>query len=419
MKILWFANTPCSASEILLPNQQRGGWLKSLENEIAIRPGIELSIGFYTNKTLDIFRYNDTTYYPITRFSSGSALKKAIKRITGTGNDEKEIPVLLEVIEKVRPDIIHIHGTEQNFGLLVKQVAIPSVVSIQGILSPYNEKYYSGIPESIVSRYESRKHKILFKSFATSKRDMAAHAKREREILAAATNVIGRTEWDKRITRILAPRSTYYNNNEMLRTAFYNIAWQKTKFNKTIRIVTISSNGLFKGFESVVKTAEVLNTYKGIRFEWIIIGINEYDSIVQIVKKWLRADLSALNIELLGTKTQEEITKLLQEADIYCQVSHIENSPNSLCEAMLMGMPVIATHAGGTSTMMEDRKEGVLIQEGDAYSMAGAIVELAENFPLAAAYGAHARQKALVRHDKKEIADGLIHIYQSIIKLNN
>lgn len=40
--------------------------------------------------------------------------------------------------------------------------------------------------------------------------------------------------------------------------------------------------------------------------------------------------------------------------------SHIENSPNNLCEAMILGMPCIATDAGGTSTLLSNMKDGLL-----------------------------------------------------------
>ena len=78
---------------------------------------------------------------------------------------------------------------------------------------------------------------------------------------------------------------------------------------------------------------------------------------------------------------------------IYIAISHIENSPNSLCEALILGAPCIATNAGGTSSLIEDGNNGILIQDGDAYSMAGAIIELTENYNIAIDYGNSARKK--------------------------
>ncbi len=98
-----------------------------------------------------------------------------------------------------------------------------------------------------------------------------------------------------------------------------------------------------------------------------------------------------LNIKLLGGSGEREISQLLQSADIYCQASHIENSPNSLCEAMLIGMPVIASYAGGTPSMLDNEQEGLLFQNGDAHALAGAILQMSHNFRFAAACGQKAR----------------------------
>ena len=48
------------------------------------------------------------------------------------------------------------------------------------------------------------------------------------------------------------------------------------------------------------------------------------------------------------------------KSDIFVSASHIENSPNNVAEAMILGMPCIATFAGGTSSYIEDNKNGIL-----------------------------------------------------------
>jgi glycosyltransferase involved in cell wall biosynthesis len=47
--------------------------------------------------------------------------------------------------------------------------------------------------------------------------------------------------------------------------------------------------------------------------------------------------------------------------------------------------------------------------------MAGAIIELKENYDLAINYGINARKKALIKHDKNVIANDLLKIYQDIL----
>ena len=95
--------------------------------------------------------------------------------------------------------------------------------------------------------------------------------------------------------------------------------------------------------------------------------------------------------------------------------SHIENSPNNLCEAMILGLPCIATHAGGTASILKDHEEGFIIQDGDPWVMAGAIIEMINNPEQAILYGQNARKKALVRHDREAIVKSLLETYQDII----
>ena len=47
---------------------------------------------------------------------------------------------------------------------------------------------------------------------------------------------------------------------------------------------------------------------------------------------------------------------------------------------MLLGIPIIATYAGGLSTTIDNNVTGTLVNEGDPYVLAGAIFEIIENY---------------------------------------
>jgi glycosyltransferase involved in cell wall biosynthesis len=198
-----------------------------------------------------------------------------------------------------------------------------------------------------------------------------------------------------------------------MRAPFYINTWNKEAFNKKIQIVTTMSGGLYKGLEAVVKTASLLTDY-GLDFEWIIIGQSEADGYPKMIKKWLKKDFKANGIILCGRKNQQEVVDILCNADIYCQVSHIENSPNSVCEAMLLGMPVVATFAGGTDSIVESGKEGILVQDGDSFSLAGTILEMANDFQKSKQYGINARETALVKHNPQKVANEVMDVYRKI-----
>jgi glycosyltransferase involved in cell wall biosynthesis len=103
-------------------------------------------------------------------------------------------------------------------------------------------------------------------------------------------------------------------------------------------------------------------------------------------------------------------------SDVFVHASHIDNSPNSLCEAMLLGMPVIATFAGGIPSILKDKHEGLLVQDGDPYAMAGAMLELFEDAEYAKTLGLNARQTAMLRHNPDTITKNMVQIYSSVIE---
>lgn len=416
MKILWFTNTPCSASSMLNSDFNVGGWLISLEKELIKLPDIELHISFYSNKKIDKFKFEGTFYHPIFR----SPLIKLKRKINIESIDTKyEIPILLSVISEINPDIIHIHGTEENFGLIQKSINIPVVISIQGILTAYCAKYFSGIPKSAVYKYESIFRLLSLKSYIYNYHVIKKLSNREKAIYSSSKYLIGRTNWDRRIAYLFAPKAKYFFCNEILRNSFYNKKWANLNIlgkndNYCYSLVTIMSGGLYKGLEFIFQVAKLLDTCK-IKYKWSVIGPKENDPITILVHKFIGNNYSN-NIILLGNKSEIEISDLLVNSDLYCQVSHIENSPNSLCEALIIGLPSIATYAGGTSTLLEDSIDGILVQDGDAFAYSGAIVEFLKNFnSLANKFSISSRNKALCRHDKYKIINNVISIYKYVI----
>lgn len=412
MKILWFANTPCGAREVLDEKNVGGGWLTALEELIVEDEDLDLHIAFYWKEKKELFKYKKTTYHPVVRDGMGSKIHGYINRVFNINADEKEIARLYKVVKEVQPDVIHIHGTEDNFGLIQELTKIPSVVSIQGLLSSISLKVFSGIPENIVYKNETFISKVLKNSTRFTQNKMSIKAVRERKVLSLSKHIIGRTDWDKRITKLLSVDAKYSIVQELMRSSFYQKEWNKNKFGNKVKIVTILGGGLYKGFETIVSTARILKENASFDFEWDVIGINELSLSAKIVKNWYNCSYSDYNIHLAGLKEEQEIVDVLVDADIYCQMSHIENSPNSLCEAMLVGMPCIASFVGGTDTILENRKEGLLVQEGDPYSYAGALFDFYNNFNMAKEYGMNARKKACERHDKIKLRNNLIDIYR-------
>jgi glycosyltransferase involved in cell wall biosynthesis len=408
LKVLWLCFTPSLSESYLNDKPTGGGWIKSLEKSMQAK--VDLSIVFYYEKQLDPFKLGGTTYYPVQRFVNGK-LSKIGRRIFNTLEPKEDIEAFVKIINEVKPDLIHVHGSEFSFGLIQKFTNIPTVLSIQGIVTVYRYKFFSKIMFFDILRRAKLKNLILFRTAINTYFLFGKARDRELDILKHTKNLIGRTAWDRRVSRILAPQAQYFHNDEILRDSFYTSEWKYESITQ-LNLLTINGPDIYKGIETLIYCAHLLDQ-NNIDFKWGVAGINKTDDIVTIASKSTGKPLSD-NIEFLGKLDETSLVNTLLKANIYVATSHIENSPNSLCEALLLGIPCIATHAGGTNSLLDDGKDGILIQDGDPYSMAGAIIELKENVELAVTLGKNARIRGLVRHNIDTISNDLLGIYKKV-----
>jgi glycosyltransferase involved in cell wall biosynthesis len=161
-----------------------------------------------------------------------------------------------------------------------------------------------------------------------------------------------------------------------------------------------------------LKTADILKRFTNVEFEWNIFGVNEYDFWI----KKLRINSEKVNIKFKGIADALILINNLLDSDLFVHPSYIDNSPNSICEAQILGMPIISTNVGGISSLIDDGKTGLLIPSNDPYQLAAKILELNNNRDLAIKLGANARIEALKRHNKDTITENLLSIYKNVSK---
>ncbi|MDR3668334.1 MAG: glycosyltransferase family 4 protein [Ignavibacteriaceae bacterium] len=416
--MLWFSNTPALGTEFLTPEALTGGWLNALNKEL--QEYVELHMIFYYARYAEKFYYKKTHYYPICKRNWKLQVFKNI--IFNTFIDTQDKHIYLSLIKEIQPDIIHIHGTENPFACIIGEVDIPIVISMQGNISVILKKYSSGIEKKFFSinnyNIKNLRSFIFSRPFNVNLKQYKKMQKREERNMLKCSNIIGRTDWDKRISSILSPDRRYFHNDEILRDIFYTEKWIYPPNTGKLILHTTSRNSPYKGFETICESLYELHKANIQNIEWRVAGISESDLIVKVVKKKLKNRYPQNGLVLLGNINETQLIEKLKEAHIYIMTSHIENSPNGLCEAMMLGMPCIATNVGGTPSLLKDGEEGILIQDGDPWSLAGTILELYNNPDKAAEYGKKAREKALIRHDKNKIVNELLDIYKSISSVN-
>ena len=327
-------------------------------------------------------------------------------------NDPLAIEGYMKVIDEFKPDVIHIFGTENDYGLITQHTKIPVVIDIQGFLDVWNRKYFSGIPVyeflSFKSIYMFLKGGGEFNYYLFQKK----MEERERIIFAHAPYFLGRTDFDRHVVKTIAPQAKYFQGEEMIRHEFFHEQWNK-KPGDTLIISSVIRPAPYKGTDMVFESAEMLDKL-GINFSWNIIGTSSNDEIIRLLEKKYKRTFSK-KVIFHGGLHAPQIMELLKNSDLYVHPSYIENSPNSVCEAMLLGMPAIVVSSGGCSSMLEHKQEGLLVNAGDPFDLTGTILDLKENPEFAVNLGFNARKRALKRHDPDQIVADLLKTYQIII----
>jgi glycosyltransferase involved in cell wall biosynthesis len=100
-----------------------------------------------------------------------------------------------------------------------------------------------------------------------------------------------------------------------------------------------------------------------------------------------------------------DVPALLRAADIFALPSHREGMPRSIVEAMLTGLPVVATDIRGSREEVVDGKTGYLVPLGDIAALSRALEKLARDPALRRVLGEAGRLRALDLYDESKIVD--------------
>lgn len=405
MRVLWFSPTPSLYDEKLA-----GGWVASLERLIKSQCNdIELGIAFEHNDRC-FKKYKDgTTYYPICKSTS---LKDKLCVLF----DFNAIwcllkPHCLKVIEDFNPDIIHCFGSEWPFALVAQNIDIPVVVHMQGFSNIY--RLSSSMSSRLSDRYKFYHYNPIkmFHHWYRSKKGVASDI-RELELMRTNHYFMGRTDWDKNIVKYYSPGSKYYYCPEAIRPdIFHSHKIWKYALHKKMKLVTISSASGLKGNDLILRTANLLKTFH-FDFEWRVAGSKDSFKFFESI---LGLNHEDLNIKLLGFINSEQIIDELVDADAYVHTAIIDNSPNSLCEAQLIGCPVVSTNVGGIPQLVENGKTGILYPYNEPHTLAFTLMNIFGDKELLEKLSSNELKVSHERHDEFKVIQILHSIYQEII----
>ncbi|WNH08609.1 glycosyltransferase family 4 protein [Thalassobellus suaedae] len=416
MKVLWFTNTSS-----LYENKHSyhgGGWIDSLEKLISKERNIELAVGFFHPEDNDKKEINGVTYYPILKKRGAKKpLTTIFNNWRGNLNQEIFLQQIIDVVNDYNPDVIHVFGTENIFGRIQEFINIPVIIHLQGLINPYLNAYFpvkTSLSNLFIKNFNLVNY-ILGKTVFSDYKKFKNRANQEKLILKKVKYVMGRTDWDKSISKLFNPSVRYFHINEVLRDGFYNN--NKTNyFIKTRLIITTTiSSTVYKGVDVLLKAAKLLKEETNIDFIWQVIGVEQDDQILKYFEKTSGINHESVGLTFLGVKTPNDLIGLLENTDIFVHPSYIDNSPNSVCEAQMLGVPVIACNVGGMSTIIKHHLTGILVPSNGVYEIVSEIINFYNNQDKLKTIGMNSNKEALIRHNKNEILTNILDSYGDVI----
>lgn len=464
MKVLWLCNValPMIARQLDIEVSNKEGWISGMAQALLEhREENDISLAFAFPVPKAMVPEGEEVYSREIQVETASLACYGFPEDVRCpekydGNLE---PAMKKIVNQFKPDIVHCFGTEYPHTLAMCRIFPRKdriLIGLQGLCAPYAQAYYANLPERVIRTVTLRDF-LRKDNLRQQQKKFALRGETEREAIGIAGNITGRTEWDKSHALAQNPKARYYVMNETLRQEFYGPVWDR---DRCVPHTIFLSQGDYplKGLHyMLLAMPAILAKYPDAKVAVAGNSIVEYRTLKQKLKisaygKYLRRLMKELGLEehvaFLGKLTAEQMRDRYLASSLYVCCSALENSPNSLGEAMLLGMPCVSADVGGIPSMFTDGVDGILyrgFEEGGAGGrpaceglgretesesasepdragelvavsgrLADSVLEMWDNPQKWGGYCANARRHAQVTHDRNKNYQKLVEIYGKI-----
>ena len=458
MRVLWVCNImlPVIAEALHREASNKEGWLSGLLSQIVDREDTDMTLAVAFPAPADaeapwrlrvpLPRTNPcaTDEYNITCYGFRE----------DTVHPDRYQPELEEELRKITedydPDVIHCFGTEYPHTLAVCRVyPHPEriLLGIQGICSLCAEAYFADLPERVTRKVTFR-DLVKRDSLRSQQEKFARRGVMEREAIGLAGNITGRTAWDREVTTGWNPGAQYYPMNETLRASFYEGSWDPEHCEPHSIFVSQGDYPL-KGLHYLLKALPgIRRRFPDVQVYVAGNDLTAYHTLKQKLKisaygQYLRDLIREGQLEdcvhFTGKLTEQQMRERFLRSHLFLCCSSLENSPNSLGEAMLLGVPCVSTEVGGIPSLFDGGRDGLWCEghrlaetaesknntcnskeskttelENVVKSMEKSIIEMWSSPEKMLEYSKNAREHARKTHDKEKNFAKLQEIYAKI-----
>ncbi len=451
MKVLWLCNVmiPRIAEELNLEGTNKEGWITGMMDTVLRKQqenALELSIAFPAPKAM--FPADHDICRRVLQLDQGTLTCYGFYEQTDHAEiyDQRLEETMRKIIDAVEPDLVHCFGTEYPHTLAMARVFPDKkrlLIGLQGICALCAEAYFANMPEKAVRKVTLR-DSVRRDSLREQQQKFVKRGVMEKEAISLAGNITGRTEWDRLCTRKWNQAARYFNMDEILRPEFYQGGrWEQGQCIPHSIFVSQGDYPLKGLHYMLLAMPAILAKYPDAALYVAGNSIVKDKTLKQRCKlsgygKYLRRLIKENHLQgkvtFLGKLTAAQMRDRYLSSSVFVCCSSLENSPNSLGEAMLLGVPCVSADVGGIPSLFADGEDGILYEgyragkptksggreenekqlKAVSRRLAGAVIEMWRDPEKQKEYCKNARNHARKTHNPERNYQKLMEIYAKI-----
>lgn len=376
MRVLWITpNVPelFRSAKTGKLNRGSGGWLDTAIEGLSVH--IELYILIINNEFDEGILNQDGVTFRTINYRSGvfdpsSALNVKLKK----------------TIFEIKPDIVDFQGLEFCYASIAVELSnhFQIIGTLQGIAFEIYREYCGGFIKRDIEQNTTFVERLMKRSLFQQREKMKVRAQHELKAIKNIKTFCGRTFWDKNYIKNLVPDSNYYHIPRISKPIFHENRWTKKALDeKVLKVFVSQAHVPYKGLHDIIVASYILSNRINKKILIKVAGRSSFvkkkmgyyipTSYGRIIQKLRKKYMKNIEITFLGSLDATNYSAELLTSHMYVQASYVENSPNGLREALLSGVPSVASDVGGTRSIIQNNKcltykKGDVVELSDAMS---------------------------------------------------
>lgn len=295
------------------------------------------------------------------------------------------VAAMVARIARIGPDLVHGHGTEGPFSLAAQLSGFPWLVSLQGIM-----QVIAPVAPTAGNRISARLEALTLRRA----RHVHCPSTFARDFVEGLPGFSGRTY--------------------LIEPPINPMFWTREVPQPARNVFFVGSVMRRKGVEDLIEAARLLvDALPSLHVTIVGGGVEAYAAELRLRIEALGL---ARTITFTGPLGHREILERFGAGGVFCLPSHIENSPNTIMEAMAAGLPVVASDVGGVSGIVAHGESGLVVPPREPRVLRDALRSLLENEERSRAMGERGRAIANQRWRPEGVAEAHLAMYEQVLR---